>query len=150
MRLAVNGARSIIAGFSHVSVRAARLFMECSWRGRGWGVPDAPSPEEALVGIVCHAPPTMRTCCLGAAAMVEGPAQSWDMEVTSVYERDAQPHELECNPYSPARRFHKTILYQSAAKLAERLLPPAAATNCITVRLDEQRQVVHLTRTDAA
>ena len=38
----------------------------------------------------------------------------------------------------------------TAAKLVERLKPPAAAAKCITVQLDELSQAVQLMRTDAA
>ena len=71
MRYVTSGARTLAAGFSRVSIRAARLHMDCKWAGRRWNVPDAPSPEAAIVGILRHAPPTLRSCCLGAAPAVD-------------------------------------------------------------------------------
>ena len=140
---------TLAAGFSHVSIRAASLFMECEWKGRGWNAPAPPSPEEALLGIMRNAPPSMRTCSLCSLSAVEGATQTWDLEMISVYESDPQPHELECNPYSPAHRDRTTCFYQSAGKLAERTKPLAVAKR-IEVLLKEQSQEVLLTRLQAA
>ena len=147
MRYKISGAGTLAAGFSHVSIWADVLRMDCEWAGRGWGAPAAPSPEEALVGIVHHAPPTMQTSTVVAASVVCSAAQAWDLKLTSVYERDAQPDELSGNPYSPCRRYDITSLYHSATKLAEQL-EPFELEACIEVLLDEQSQEVQPVRTE--
>ena len=121
-RSAVRDVHSFVAGFSHVSIWAARLLMDCCSTGY-----DSRAPEETLVGILRDAPPTMRTCSLGAASVAESAARPWKLKMTSVYESDADPEEWSCNPYEPVRtrRDHITTVYHSAANLAEELRPPA-------------------------
>jgi len=149
-RSAVGDAHSFIAGFSHVSIRAAGLLMDCCSTGY-----DSRAPEETLADILRDAPPTLRTCSLGAAAVVDSAARPWKLKMTSVYESDADPEEWSCNPYEPVRiqRDRTTTVYHSAANLAEELHPPGdskQAAKRIGVQIDELSQAVQLTRAHAA
>jgi hypothetical protein len=111
----ISGVRTMAAGFSHVSVRAARLIMHCYWKGRGRPASDAPPPEKAIVRILHQAPPTMRTCSLGSASPVRSAARSWDLQASTKYERPATVEEVSCNPYAPCVRERTNCFYQSAA-----------------------------------
>ena len=132
----VADASTVASGFSHVSVRAPSLQLnfwnEDVFNG-GFQIGDIP-PEEALIAIVCHAPPTLRGCSLGLGA--EQPA-GWTQELRIQYSLDYSVQGVS--------------VYKSAAELAVALHTCAAPASVdLQIEVNEQDQSVHLTRISAA
>ena len=57
----VNGGDTVVAGFSHVSIRTAHLLIRCNPDDTDSVQEETPTAAEALVGIVDYAPPTLQT-----------------------------------------------------------------------------------------
>ncbi len=121
-------------GCSHVSLRTGRVTMDVGWGRNEWGAwePTLDAlPEEYFLGIFHQAPPKWRTFSVGPASRLGDAGQPWPLQLTA---RDG-----------PSLEGHSST-YDSAAKLAEALQPFADAAG-ITLRIDEQSQELHLTRT---
>ena len=153
MWAAVNGDNTLVAGFSHVSVRTARLYMDChSDPHHDDDDDEGPSAEEALVGIVRHAPPAMRTCSVGFASLPDDTEPTWDLELKATYgardDSDSDDYEYH-NHYDHcqcrSRSSRDKSFYHSASKLASRL-QSLASEAYIKLRVDRAKQEVHFTR----
>ncbi len=128
----INGMDTVASGFSSVSIRAASLLVDIY----GGDLPEGSEPEmpaeEALMRILQHAQHTLRTCSLGLGVLQKRPfRQEISLQVS-------MGHEIA----DPS-------VYSSAAEFAVELQPYAAAAH-VRVQVDEQSQVVHLTRMEPA
>ena len=124
----VNSADTVASGFSRVSIRAPSPLVDVF----GGELPGLEMPAvEALMRIVRHAPPTLLACALGLGA--------------SPKRRGQQQMSLQM---SIDYAISNPSVYESAAELAEGLRRYAAGR--VKLRVDEQSQVVHFARKDAA
>ena len=103
----------------------------------------------ALVAVFHHAPPTLQTCRLGFAPVVDSPdaEQTWKLYLEAGFGSDAHNWNDIPPDYCPASQF--ACFFERAATLAKHLQPHAAEAS-IEVQVDKQSQEVILTRNAAA
>jgi len=131
----INGADTLAAGFVDISIRTPclRVCRDGQPHGHVQGAPNEFSAAGTFIDILRFAPSTLRTCCLGPASEFKHEVQRCILEVEIDY----------------IHHYEDASQHPGAAKLAEALQPYAEAAN-IGLQLDEESQVVHLTRVSAA
>ena len=143
----VIGADTLAAGFSHVFVQAAEVCTVCYWPN---GTPDeppqeGPSAEEALAGILRHAPPALRTCTLAFSPLADKRKQTRHLELAAQYRTRHRFWDDELHTDFCPRDRDKSF-YETATILAKQLRPFAREAS-IKLRVDTQSQEVHFVRT---
>jgi len=149
MRATVGSCSTLRAGFSRVVIQGARLRVVCFWpRGVEYPPADGPSAAEALASVVRYGPPTLRSFSLTSRSRPENTGQTWDLKLLAEYHPDQQVFNYDTEQFYWLRH-QDTLSCRPADKFAEELQPFAQGCG-IELQVDEQNQVVHLTRTDTA
>ena len=140
--------QDIGGGFQPRLVQAAQVCMTCYWSNGTEDEPpeEWPSAEEALVGILRHAPPAMRTCTLALAPLVDGSEQTWGLDLAAQY-RTCHSFWADDSHTDFCARAHKTSYFESARVFACKSRPFAREAS-INVRVDRQSQEMRFVRRD--
>ena len=118
MGAAISGDNTLVVGFSHVSIRTAHLLIKCEWQfGENSAPFRGPKADEVLVSIVQHAPPTLRTCRLGFASVIDDGDHTWKLELRAGYVFRSQSITGITTPMITARQTRTRVF----TKVPERL-----------------------------
>lgn len=123
MAAKVGSRDTLRAAFSHMFVQAKHLRVVCHWpHGVDNPPADGPSAEEALIGVIHCAPPTLRSCSLSPLLQPDDTEQTWDLQLKAEYNPSEQVFDYNTEQYY-FLRYQDRLFHTSAEKLAAELQP---------------------------